>query len=86
MILDDEASISRSNSAPNLPEGSAATEPAKRGKGRPKGKAKAKAKEVEAPAAAARIKEEPKAVSLEAPSEPSASNQVRLLSLCLLFS
>ncbi|KAJ7273372.1 hypothetical protein C8J57DRAFT_1506889 [Mycena rebaudengoi] len=76
MILDDEASISRSNSAPNLPEGSAATEPAKRGKGRPKGKAKAKAKEVEAPAAAARIKEEPKAVSLEAPSEPSASNQI----------
>ncbi|KAJ7093105.1 hypothetical protein C8R44DRAFT_397972 [Mycena epipterygia] len=71
MVPDDETSPSRSNSAPNLQEGSvAAPEPKPRGKGRPKGKGKAK--EVELPV---RIKEEPKAVSLETP-EPLASNQI----------
>ncbi|KAJ7470414.1 hypothetical protein FB451DRAFT_1253650 [Mycena latifolia] len=71
MVLDDESSPSRSNSTPNLQEGSApAPEPKPRGKGRPKGKGKAK--EAELPI---RVKEEPKAVSLNTP-EPLVSNQI----------
>ncbi|KAJ7756753.1 hypothetical protein DFH07DRAFT_819787 [Mycena maculata] len=73
MVIDDESSPSRSNSAPNLQEGSAAApEPKPRGKGRPKGKGKAK--EAELPV---RIKEEPKAISLHTPQpEPLVSNQI----------
>lgn len=72
MVPDDETSLSRSNSAPNLQEGSAAAaEPKPRGKGRPKGKGKAK--ETEVPV---RVKEEPQAISLHTP-EP-LGNQVRL--------
>ncbi|KAJ7168064.1 hypothetical protein C8R43DRAFT_982969 [Mycena crocata] len=71
MVPDDETSPSRSNSAPNLQEGNVpAPEPKPRGKGRPKGKGKAK--ETELPP---RIKEEPKAVSLDTP-EPLANNQI----------
>ncbi|KAJ7197271.1 hypothetical protein GGX14DRAFT_668945 [Mycena pura] len=70
MVPDDETSLSRSNSAPNLQEGSAAAaEPKPRGKGRPKGKGKAK--ETEVPV---RVKEEPQAVSLHTP-EP-LGNQI----------
>ncbi|KAJ6547196.1 hypothetical protein B0H19DRAFT_1266136 [Mycena capillaripes] len=68
MVPDDETTPSRSNSAPNLQEGSAPAPEQKR-KGRPKGKGKAK--ETEPPV---RIKEEPKAVSL--PPEPLVINQI----------
>ncbi|KAF7338578.1 Histone deacetylase associated PHD protein-2 [Mycena venus] len=73
MVPDDETSPSRSNSAPNTQEGSAAAPEPKRGKpGRPKGKGKAK--ETELPV---RIKEEPKAVSLALQTpEPLVSNQI----------
>ncbi|KAJ7929355.1 hypothetical protein B0H13DRAFT_1964995 [Mycena leptocephala] len=71
MVPDDESSPSRSNSAPNLQEGSAgAAAPEPKRKGRPKGKGKAK--ETELPV---RIKEEPKAVSLQTP-EPLVGTQV----------
>ncbi|KAJ6618238.1 hypothetical protein B0H10DRAFT_1795520 [Mycena sp. CBHHK59/15] len=70
MVLDDETSVSRSNSSPNLQEGAATTAEVKpRGKGRPKGKGKAKEAEP------IRIKEEPKTVSLHSP-EPAVSNQI----------
>ncbi|KAJ7445824.1 hypothetical protein B0H11DRAFT_404215 [Mycena galericulata] len=73
MVIDDETSPSRSNSTPNLQEGTTtAPDPKPRGKGRPKGKGKAK--EVEPPV---RIKEEPKAISLHTPQpEPLVSNQI----------
>lgn len=71
MVHDDESSPSRSNSMPNLQESSAAPPELKpRGKGRPKGKGKIK--EAELPI---RVKEEPKAVSLQTP-EPLVSNQI----------
>jgi hypothetical protein len=81
MVPDDESSPSRSNSAPNLQEGSAgAAAPEPKRKGRPKGKGKAK--ETELPV---RIKEEPKAVSLQTP-EPLVGTQVRLVSILTRFS
>ncbi|KAG5637860.1 hypothetical protein H0H81_002899 [Sphagnurus paluster] len=64
MVVDDESSISRSNSSQNLqelPSGSAV--------GRPKRKDKGKGKEVES--AAVRVKEEPKLVTLHTPDPPS---------------
>ncbi|KAJ7702440.1 hypothetical protein B0H17DRAFT_1044342 [Mycena rosella] len=74
MVPDDESSPSRSDSAPNLQEGSVAA--SDKAKGRPKGKGKAK--EVELPV---RVKEEPKAVSLDSP-EPPVSNQINNEDYC----
>ncbi|KAJ7849077.1 hypothetical protein B0H14DRAFT_2766053 [Mycena olivaceomarginata] len=73
MVPDDETSLSRSNSAPHMQEGTAAAPEPKRGRpGRPKGKGKAK--ETEPPV---RVKEEPKPISLALPTpEPLVSSQI----------
>jgi hypothetical protein len=82
MVPDDETSLSRSNSAPHMQEGTAAAPEPKRGRpGRPKGKGKAK--ETEPPV---RVKEEPKPISLALPTpEPLVSSQVRLNPSCHFF-
>ncbi|KAG5645034.1 hypothetical protein DXG03_007213 [Asterophora parasitica] len=64
MVIDDDLSISRSNSSQNLQEGLTVSASAV---GRPKRKDKGKAKEVDP---AVRVKEEPKAVSLLTPDPP----------------
>ncbi|KAG6910907.1 hypothetical protein DXG01_006590 [Tephrocybe rancida] len=65
MVIDDEPSISRSNSSQNLQEVAAGTG------GRPKRKDKGKGKEVEP--AIVRVKEEPKIVSLHTPDPPPSN-------------
>ncbi|KAG6841200.1 hypothetical protein C0991_000862 [Blastosporella zonata] len=65
MAIDDEPSISRSNSSQNLLEATVSAI------GRPKRKDKGKGKEVEL--AAVRVKEEPKAVSLHTPDPPHSN-------------
>lgn len=64
MVIDDELSLSRSNSSLNLIEPSSANPV-----GRPRRKDKGKGKEVEA---LVKVKEEPKAVTLQSP-EPSVN-------------
>ncbi|GLB35183.1 putative PHD-finger [Lyophyllum shimeji] len=63
MVIEDEPSISRSNSSQNLQEVTPVA-----AAGRPKRKDKGKAKEVETPVV--RVKEEPKPVSLHTPDPP----------------
>ncbi|KAG6811866.1 hypothetical protein H0H92_005442 [Tricholoma furcatifolium] len=65
VIVDDEPSISRSNSSQNLLDTPASTV------GRPKRKDKGKGKEVEP--VNVRVKEEPKAVSLHTPDPPQSN-------------
>lgn len=74
MAVDDEPSISRSNSLNNLQEGPSASATA-----RPRRKDKGKGKETDF----VRVKEEPKAISLHSP-EPIA-NLVRSLRLYILL-
>lgn len=69
MVLDDEPSISRSNSLHNLQEGPSASIAS-----RPRRRDKGKGKEVESPVV--KVKEEPKLISLHTP-EPLPSNLVR---------
>ncbi|KAG6816942.1 hypothetical protein H0H87_001457 [Tephrocybe sp. NHM501043] len=65
MVIDDETSISRSNSSQNLQEATVSAV------GRPKRKDKGKGREVEA--AVVRVKEEPKTVSLHTPDPPQSN-------------
>lgn len=74
VVVDDEVSISRSNSSLNLQE---SVPPAPGG--RSKQKDKGKAKEIDTPLL--RVKEEPKSLSLHTP-EPSSN----LVSPCITFS
>lgn len=75
MVVDDEPSISRSNSLQNINEGSFTGSV-----GRPRGtrRDKGKGKEIDTPSI--RVKEEPKTVSLLSPEPP-----LSLVSLPTLF-
>lgn len=80
MIMDDEPTISRSNSSQNIAENIAESS-SQSTNGRPKRKDKGKGKEVDG--SVVRVKEEPKAISLDTP-EPLLLNQVNLHNTLLL--
>ena len=78
-VVDDEVSISRSNSSLNLQD---SVPPALVGK--PKRKDKGKAKEVDTPPL--RVKEEPKSLSLHTPEPPSNLVSPRItFHICLSY-